>query len=278
MSSAVAQKRGRPKKVEAVDMLSVGKEVAPPKTAKKVDTKASTKTTTKPTSQSTIPKATSAKPKLKTVAPVQSPIEKKPKPATATTTVTPTTPPSASPKSTKSDLIENSKILQELAILDAAALHTKPPDAPKKVESVKTVATIIETIQAATPLAPILPPTPIPSQQASTPPIMAPFLYAHNPNASILQRTAYMSTKSNPAEAPPKAIPRKPQFSPKAINAFVVNEQASRGGPGSGAEHSRAELAKAEAPSRPGDLPKKYKPALRRYVNIIFHRVWKEQS
>jgi hypothetical protein len=262
MSSAVAQKRGRPKKVEAVDLFSVGKEVASPKMAKKVDTKASTKATTKPTSQPTIPKATSAKPKLKAVAPIQSPIDKKPKPATTATTP----PPSASTKSTKSDLIENSKILQELAILDAAALNIKIPDAPKRVESINTTAKILEVIQSTTPLAPILPPAPIPSHQASSIPTMAPFLYSHNPNASILQQTAYMSTKSNPAETAPKAIPRKPYLSPKDINAFVVNEQSSRGGPGAGAEHSRAQLATAEAPSRPGEFPTKYKPALRRYV------------
>jgi hypothetical protein len=79
-----------------------------------------------------------------------------------------------------------------------------------------------------------------------------------------------MSTKSNPPEAPPKAIPRNPYISPKEINAFIVKEQSSRGGPGAGAEHTRAEQVKAEAPrmdpGRPGELPAKYKPAAKRYA------------
>jgi hypothetical protein len=85
-----------------------------------------------------------------------------------------------------------------------------------------------------------------------------------------------MSTKSKPT-ASNNNIPLKPfgSVSPKAVNKFVVEELSSRRGPGSGAERTRADQAKAEALSkpkatlRPGELPRGYKGAARRVTAIM---------
>jgi hypothetical protein len=266
MSSADVQKRGRPKKAEGEMMSGAGKEVPPSKATKKVNTKPSTKPTTKPTT----PKTTSSKPKAKAVSSTAAPAETEFKVLTPTPI---TVKPNTSVKSSKSNLASQSKILQELAALDAIALQNKAPGISKEIQKLESVAATPESSQVTTTSTPTTLPLPIPSHQATTmPSIIAPFLYPHNPSSSVFQRT-YMSTKSNPPEGSPKALPRKPYISPKELNAFIVNEQSSRGGPGAGAEHTRAERAKAEAPrlegSRPGELPAKYKPAARRYVNSV---------
>ncbi|KAF2437133.1 hypothetical protein EJ08DRAFT_728807 [Tothia fuscella] len=117
-------------------------------------------------------------------------------------------------------------------------------------------------------------PIQIPTHQASNMPnTPIPLLYAHNPNTSILQQAAYMSTKSKTSQTDtkPRTLPLKGFVSAAELNRFAVEELSSRRGPGSGAEYTRTAQLKAEAPvTQPGQVdPKKYRLFARRITSII---------
>jgi hypothetical protein len=270
MSSEAAQKRGRPKKVESVELPSAGKEAPAAKSPKKVTPKVATKTT------ATKGNVSPTKPPTKTAAANSSRIENKPKVvASAPSSVPSSTKSSSASKQAKSELVSRSQILQELAALDAVAPRKRTTDEKIIIEAIKTV--VAEPVQSINPPS-LIQSVPIPSHQASTmPSIMAPLLYNHNPNASILQRTAYMSTKSKAPEGAAKASRPNAFLAAKEINKIAVNQQSSRGGQGAGAEYTRSDQAKAETPrgepAQPGELSAKYKSAARRYVHALVQMV-----
>ncbi|KIW01533.1 uncharacterized protein PV09_07011 [Verruconis gallopava] len=172
--------------------------------------------------------------------------------------------------------IEESRILKELAQSESKK-QRKPVHRTKKTAIVSKSEVAAPPAQESTTTASFLEPTntlavglPIPTYQSTMQnvghqPLCLPWL----PNPSQLRQTAYLSTTTT-MHAAKRKLP-----SVKEVNRFVVAEQSSRGGPGSGAIRSRAQQAAEETRgggaqfTQPGELPAKYKPALRRVQAII---------
>jgi hypothetical protein len=88
-------------------------------------------------------------------------------------------------------------------------------------------------------------------------------------NTPNLNRAAFLSTST-----PLHATAKRKLPSLKEANKFLVTEQSSRGGPGTGAAKSRQQQMAEEVRGRPeliqpGEMPAKYKPAMRRVQAII---------
>jgi hypothetical protein len=275
MSTEIVQKRGRPKKVVDDDVSSSPKE-APTKATKK----ASGKVATKATYSKGIASPTKARTNLSTTGSVPPNPRMK-----ADTTTKAAAPSSAKPKAVVSKAISESIILQELAASDAIKQSKRLTATAGKLEPVRvaidnhilTPTPSLEELETTAQLPPALPvpaaTITIPSQQSSTmPSIPIPLLYAHNPTSSILQKAAYMSTKSTKTQAGSskpkhsegghKTIPLTNYMSPKEFNKLAVEELSSRRGAGSGAESTRQAQANAEAPKV--GKPLTYKSTARR--------------
>ena len=178
--------------------------------------------------------------------------------------------------------IEESKILEEVSKVQKRTPRTRRPVAQEERAVVEEVSTaeVIPPIKDAPAVAAHFQPTntlamglPIPTHQSTmhTVGLHASHCLPWLPNPSTLTQAAYLSTTTQMHAA----NKRKLLPSLKEANRFAVKGESSRGGPGSGAANSRAqqvvEDARGSRPEllQPGEMPAKYKPAMRRVQALI---------
>jgi hypothetical protein len=274
--STEVRKRGRPRKVvEEVPSLAAEQIPKPTSRISKVTRPSTTKVTTSTTkasskSNASEKQANGKRKKAESVITIEGDLGVSNDPATPVIEEIP--PP---PAVARLVAIEESKILKEVARTAAKPKKTTPPKAEAPVIEETAAQEVLPPSEARPPpLAAHLQPTntlamglPIPTYQATTHTLglQASKCLPWLPNPSNLTQAAYLSSTT-----PMHAAKRKLGSQLKEANRFVVAEQSSRGGPGSGAAASRA-AAEEGRPGliMPGEMPAKYKPAMRRVQAII---------
>ena len=183
---------------------------------------------------------------------------------------------------------EESKILEEVAKTATKKTSRKTvKQAEKPVLPEVSVAEVVPPLKEQSPTAPSiashLQPTntlamglPIPTYQSTmhTVGLHASHCLPWLPNPPTLPQAAHFSSTTR-LLAPNSSSSRRKLPSLKEANRFAVTGESSRGGPGSGAAKSRAQQAAEDARGarpellQPGEMPAKYKPAMRRVQAII---------